>query len=556
MGASLFGDVSTIVKPNVLTNIAALRGISSSANISCFVLGYYAMGDGGGGPYYYDANDITSADNGGTIIVVADGGRWKLVFTDLVSIKQFGAVADWNGQTGVSATGTDNSPFITAAIAAMRGKRLLAPKGQYLVNLVTTINSLVSGSAIGIEFFGEGYDANGGIGGTSFYMATLNTDLLRVTNTGSVDTPIRIHDMGIYGNPLSTSGIGVHVTNCANVQLYNLWVQNHGNTGIFEFQCYGGFIHDVYVFQNRLFGLNIQQAYNLGDIRNIKAYQNGKVWNQATANISITGSGNQNLGVKIQADFSYSGASIPWLRRSDATLTSITVAGGVATAVAPAHGRTTNDVIFVTGATVSTGLNSVFSGTITVVDANTFTFSAGGANGTYTESTLRIAPYSVGLILSDTYGVEIKGQSEDCAGPACYVGSTATGFVFTGGYYQGIAGSGLIVIDDASQGEVGAIRLNGANAALVHNISNQRAHGVNIKSSISLANSAYITFPTIRMVDGVYYADAAPTTGSWPGDPTVRQIRKLTPTVGQPKMGYFQIVVGSPGTWIADAVNL
>lgn len=60
-----------------------------------FVTGYYSAGDGGGGPYRLDATDTTSADNGVTIIVAADGGRWKLVLqTESVSLEQAGAKGD------------------------------------------------------------------------------------------------------------------------------------------------------------------------------------------------------------------------------------------------------------------------------------------------------------------------------------------------------------------------------------------------------------------------------------------------------------------------------
>lgn len=45
-----------------------------------YLTGAGTKGDGlGGGFYYYDATDTTSADNGSTIIVAADGGRWKLL---------------------------------------------------------------------------------------------------------------------------------------------------------------------------------------------------------------------------------------------------------------------------------------------------------------------------------------------------------------------------------------------------------------------------------------------------------------------------------------------
>ena len=72
-------------------SIAALRALSSSRNQRATVLGYYGKGDGGGGVYYIDPADTTTADNGGTVIEAADGARWKLATTDVVDIRQYGA---------------------------------------------------------------------------------------------------------------------------------------------------------------------------------------------------------------------------------------------------------------------------------------------------------------------------------------------------------------------------------------------------------------------------------------------------------------------------------
>lgn len=75
-------------------SIAALRLLSSARNQRAFAHGYYQKGDGGGGAYYVDQADTTSADNGGSIIVAADGARWKLSRLGRVSVLQFGAKLD------------------------------------------------------------------------------------------------------------------------------------------------------------------------------------------------------------------------------------------------------------------------------------------------------------------------------------------------------------------------------------------------------------------------------------------------------------------------------
>lgn len=122
------GQNQTTPIPNrVVTSIAALRAISKVNYNQVFVTGYYAQGDGGGGAYYLDVSDTTSADNGGTIIVAADGGRWKLVWYGSVSALQFGAKPD--------AGTTDNSTVFAnmrawVAAGALKNK-LRFPTGNY-----------------------------------------------------------------------------------------------------------------------------------------------------------------------------------------------------------------------------------------------------------------------------------------------------------------------------------------------------------------------------------------------------------------------------------------
>lgn len=76
-------------------SITQLRLFPKNTSFNTAVLlGYYAEGDGGGGLYYLDLTDTTSTDNGSTVIVAADGGRWKLASQGRVSAKQMGAKGD------------------------------------------------------------------------------------------------------------------------------------------------------------------------------------------------------------------------------------------------------------------------------------------------------------------------------------------------------------------------------------------------------------------------------------------------------------------------------
>lgn len=89
-GAAMIGRGAQVVK-----SIAELRTLpGTTASKHAFVTGYYAQGDGGGGPYWMDPSDTTTADNGGTVIVAADGSRWKLKHSGVLNVKQFGAKGD------------------------------------------------------------------------------------------------------------------------------------------------------------------------------------------------------------------------------------------------------------------------------------------------------------------------------------------------------------------------------------------------------------------------------------------------------------------------------
>lgn len=92
-GGTLF-DYLRFGVSRTVDSIAGLRALSAGRNQRASVLGYYAKGDGGGGEYFADTSDVSSPDNGGTIIVGYDGVRWKLIYNQWLSLRQFGAKGD------------------------------------------------------------------------------------------------------------------------------------------------------------------------------------------------------------------------------------------------------------------------------------------------------------------------------------------------------------------------------------------------------------------------------------------------------------------------------
>lgn len=107
-----------------VNSISDLKAVSKLSHTTVFVQGYYAKGDNGmQNNYFYDASDTTSADNGCTIIVATDGGRWKIAAQE-VTTKMFGCKAD-----GVT---DDSAAFQTAINFCMANQiPLIVSQGKH-----------------------------------------------------------------------------------------------------------------------------------------------------------------------------------------------------------------------------------------------------------------------------------------------------------------------------------------------------------------------------------------------------------------------------------------
>lgn len=104
------------------TTVANLRTLSKLSYTMIQTKGYWAQGDSGGNLYYLDAADTTSVENGCTVIVGADGGRWKPVTTAYMTAKQAGLRGD-----GVT---SDNARGLAFAAADISHKHFSA--GTYI----------------------------------------------------------------------------------------------------------------------------------------------------------------------------------------------------------------------------------------------------------------------------------------------------------------------------------------------------------------------------------------------------------------------------------------
>lgn len=69
----------------VVTSYTGLRAVQHIYFSFAYLTGAVTSGDGSSGYYWYDPTDTTSADNGSSIIVATDGGRWKLLLNSAIT---------------------------------------------------------------------------------------------------------------------------------------------------------------------------------------------------------------------------------------------------------------------------------------------------------------------------------------------------------------------------------------------------------------------------------------------------------------------------------------
>ncbi len=194
----------------VISSMAALRGSPKGGIGNVFVTGYYSAGDGGGGRYFYDSADTTSGayftgsisgttltvssvtngtiaigqqvngvgvaantyitagsgtswtvnnsqtvsgttmtgDNGGTVIVALDGGRWyRAGFNGSIASKVFGA--KWDGATDDTYT----HQAALSWLATQGGGTLVLDLGVSCISQQLTINTS------GVSILGQGRGA-------------------------------------------------------------------------------------------------------------------------------------------------------------------------------------------------------------------------------------------------------------------------------------------------------------------------------------------------------------------------------------------------------------
>jgi hypothetical protein len=233
--SALADDGANVIAPTVgvgrwirLTNpavppvatIAALRALSVAGLVTGFsitLLGYYAVGDGGGGLFAYNSGSAV-ADNNGTIIAPTVGaGRWLRIFDgNTVNVHWFGAKGDG---------ATDDRIAIQAAIDYIsvtgRGTVWLNEKIYFITDYLTM-------NANWIALRGKGRWA------TRIVINHASNDGIRVgVGAGPTISVPQLSDFSVSRNMQPTGGTGIALYKTALAFLHDIHVDGCVNSFYF-----------------------------------------------------------------------------------------------------------------------------------------------------------------------------------------------------------------------------------------------------------------------------------------------------------------------------------
>lgn len=407
---------------------------------------------------------------------------------------------------------------------------------------------------------GEGYNALPLTGGTCFrYTGTTGSAWsLPGTSANNQDGSFELRSFAVHGSA-TTSGnsSGAHGINASvlnNALLHDIFSGHHGGHGFYGTKCYTMEFHRGLYYNNFGNGIHLVDSANRVHISHVEAFGNGRDPSTIDqANIFMYGTPGVNYAPIIDhADVSFAGRPLfAWAGGGGevGNISSVVVSGGTATVTTSvAHGLVTGNKLAVKRANTSSLGTGIYGTSITVTSTTTFTYATGAANGTYTSTTdptLVIGTHSNGLELVATSGARVNSlYCEQPLGNGIYVANSCDAIAINGGFML----NAQVIIDSATNVEIGGIRFQGADAGVYINEANQRAT-VNLKkSTCTFASGAAITRPTFYMEDGVRYGPSIPTTGTWTAGEILRNSNFQN---GGAVPGWRCTVSGTPGSWVA-----
>ena len=214
------------------------------------VLGHTISGVGGG-TFYYDASDTTSADNNGTVIVTSKGGRWKRIKSSEYRLEDFGAVSGQDAssaianamKTGRIVTGGGNSYSIATGVTLNAGLSSLTLKdvNLYAASGFTATTIVIPYSDTGthnnkplihvqqadnITFHNVSID-----GADVAEQATFSSSLVLFDRCTNINIEHGTYENNIGANPTLEGG-AVFLVDCLNVYIRKIHLSNIRGEGV------------------------------------------------------------------------------------------------------------------------------------------------------------------------------------------------------------------------------------------------------------------------------------------------------------------------------------
>ena len=187
-------------------NYAQIRAYTgTSTKINCY--GISNIFDGGDGVFVRDDNDITSADNGGTLLVDLLGRRWRRIYDGNVWVDWFRAAGDAD----------DTDAFKRAAAHIDLTWEPLNLKSK-VYNISDTISfqtpPCIVGAAYSPPVVGKFQGVPYPVKGTVIMCNTGPKPAIAINDTSWYRRGLRITDVHVLGAPGKTSQYGVLLKNC------------------------------------------------------------------------------------------------------------------------------------------------------------------------------------------------------------------------------------------------------------------------------------------------------------------------------------------------------
>lgn len=246
---TFIGSGSIVVNSSNLefVSISALRAytVTPLTYGTCRVISWYSGLNKGGGIFYYDNTDTTSADNSGTIIVDTLSRRWKRLSNEILDVTMFGAKSD-----GVS----DDTTAIQSAITASSGKHLYFPAGTYVYSVLTITSN-------NIKITGAG-------GATRLITSSATGTCLDIGDGTSEIRNIDISDITLWSSVTKTAGAIIRARKLVRSNLINLRIGTPE-----DFNTDGNRLYDGITI-NEFDNVRIEGGYCLTSNNGITAYGN------------------------------------------------------------------------------------------------------------------------------------------------------------------------------------------------------------------------------------------------------------------------------------------